>query len=451
MESFVTVWMVGKRSSRSRPLRRNAPWSAGFVLATLAGSAWAGSVAYTYDSLGRLTQASYAGSIDLAYTYDATGNRSRIVVTGASASATALSTPVPATDTVVPTKAAAGFAVSPDAPAAGPVLLPTADQDLAVYGWNVDSDQPQYAVEMVFSGDGGDRLLHLQGYAIASPGEVGLWLNDTLLGYLSPAGRGLLSTPSLWLLPAALQVPGENRVALVPLTEGLVWGVTRLGLYPFDSVWGNQEVERGGDLTHADGLELHVFDQGSGCTAGYLIDLSGWDVDSGGEIAIEFNGTPLVELPPTPEHAWGPGYHLWLAPEMVAAGDNRLSIANRFGSLEPWAVRIDRILPGDNALGAGLPGQAPAAQGVSGVRFLVPTHGEPSHLDVRFYGVGTRGELDLQINDVAVGHAEVTADQGWGETQTFGLPPGLPALFTVDHSRNVRPDDPWGVRIEGWH
>jgi YD repeat-containing protein len=212
------------------------------LLATLVGSVWAGSVAYTYDTLGRLTKAAYATGVVVTYAYDAAGNRASSVASGASAPAAAGNAPVPA----LPATRAAAPAATALAPAssleelpAGPVLLPTTGEDPAVYGWNAGSDQPQYAVEAVFVGDGADRLLHLQGYAIDAPDTVGLWLNGTLLGYLSPAAEDAGGTPSLWLLPASLQVPGENIVALVPRTQGLAWGVSRLGLYAVGSAWGN--------------------------------------------------------------------------------------------------------------------------------------------------------------------------------------------------------------------
>lgn len=57
---------------------------AGF-LATSSALAANGSVAYTYDALGRLTTASYDTGVCIAYSYDANGNRlsEKILVTTA--------------------------------------------------------------------------------------------------------------------------------------------------------------------------------------------------------------------------------------------------------------------------------------------------------------------------------------------------------------------------------
>lgn len=55
----------------------------GAVLALLSAPLYAGSVTYTYDSLGRLTQATYSNGVVIAYVYDAAGNRTSYTVSGA--------------------------------------------------------------------------------------------------------------------------------------------------------------------------------------------------------------------------------------------------------------------------------------------------------------------------------------------------------------------------------
>ena len=62
---------------------RNA--AVGALAAVAAASAFAGSVAYTYDSLGRVIRVAYSNGVVITYTYDAAGNRTAYVVTGAPA------------------------------------------------------------------------------------------------------------------------------------------------------------------------------------------------------------------------------------------------------------------------------------------------------------------------------------------------------------------------------
>jgi hypothetical protein len=58
------------------------------LLAALFGAAMSGpalalgSVAYTYDSLGRLSKATYSNGVVITYFYDAAGNRTSQVTTG---------------------------------------------------------------------------------------------------------------------------------------------------------------------------------------------------------------------------------------------------------------------------------------------------------------------------------------------------------------------------------
>lgn len=62
-------------------------------------SAWAanGSVAYTYDALGRVTSASYDTGVIVIYTYDANGNRLSQVINVNTAALTWTATSTPCT------------------------------------------------------------------------------------------------------------------------------------------------------------------------------------------------------------------------------------------------------------------------------------------------------------------------------------------------------------------
>lgn len=57
--------------------------TAGVFLTLLSGALQAGSVSYTYDSLGRLSKATYANGVVITYVYDAAGNRTSYTVAGA--------------------------------------------------------------------------------------------------------------------------------------------------------------------------------------------------------------------------------------------------------------------------------------------------------------------------------------------------------------------------------
>ncbi len=49
---------------------------------TASGPALSGSVTYVYDTLGRLSTATYSSGVVITYVYDAAGNRTSYVTTG---------------------------------------------------------------------------------------------------------------------------------------------------------------------------------------------------------------------------------------------------------------------------------------------------------------------------------------------------------------------------------
>lgn len=73
--------MVSRRAPRAVLLRLIA--SGAMFSALLSGMpALAGTITYTYDTLGRITVAAYPGGATISHAYDAAGNRSSYTVTG---------------------------------------------------------------------------------------------------------------------------------------------------------------------------------------------------------------------------------------------------------------------------------------------------------------------------------------------------------------------------------
>lgn len=104
-----------RRRVPSGALRSTGLHSMGVILVSLAGPVWAGSAAYTYDTLGRLTRVAYTDGTVIAYVYDAAGNRSSMAVTGASAVAMQAAVPAPASAQRALASATATAAGSADA------------------------------------------------------------------------------------------------------------------------------------------------------------------------------------------------------------------------------------------------------------------------------------------------------------------------------------------------
>lgn len=72
-----------KASDRSTFLRNVVAAAGASASVLIAGAALAGSVTYTYDTLGRVIRAAYSSGVVIVYTYDAAGNRTSVVTSGA--------------------------------------------------------------------------------------------------------------------------------------------------------------------------------------------------------------------------------------------------------------------------------------------------------------------------------------------------------------------------------
>jgi YD repeat-containing protein len=85
-ESSATTTMAPGLLPRRIPgLRRAARACAAAAAVATTATAWAGSVTYAHDALGRLKTVTYGNGVVITYTYDASGNRVTVVTTGSPA------------------------------------------------------------------------------------------------------------------------------------------------------------------------------------------------------------------------------------------------------------------------------------------------------------------------------------------------------------------------------
>jgi|CXWL01.1.fsa_nt_gi YD repeat-containing protein len=75
--------MCNFRVRLTRPNLNRCHCAALLLTYLLSAPVWAGSVVYTYDTLGRITQATYSTGVIITYVYDAAGNRTSHVISGA--------------------------------------------------------------------------------------------------------------------------------------------------------------------------------------------------------------------------------------------------------------------------------------------------------------------------------------------------------------------------------
>jgi subtilisin family serine protease len=104
--------------------------------------------------------------------------------------------------------------------------------DTGQYGQYYGSYQYGASVVAAFVGDGVTPYeLHVTGYDIDDATEVAVYLNGTLIGYLSVGPNKKLNAGDVFVLDPALQATGENRIEFRERVSGSRWGVTNLGLF----------------------------------------------------------------------------------------------------------------------------------------------------------------------------------------------------------------------------
>ena len=328
----------------------------------------------------------------------------------------------------------------------GIIALPLNAIQSAQHGFGWGDNAYRSLLVATFTGDGTDRLLHVQGYDIDSADELALWLNGNLLGTLSRTTSNTLGTPGLWWLPAAAQVAGENRIEIRQKTAGEKWGVTGLGLYAPGAALGNLKTLAGGDRAHAAGFELHL----PQTSAGYLLGLSDYDSDSDGEIGLYLNGsaTALVTLPKGVNAAWGTAYQLPLPGAWLRPGDNLLLVKDK-SATEEWGLRLDGL----RAFGAdqGLMDSLPAAQqqGDRVTLLLAPRTGA-TLLTYRCYDSDSATEVARTLDGKAAGTCPASGDNAWGTEQGIILSARVRHLLVLDSTLDPPGTDPWGIQLVAW-
>ncbi|MBF0621313.1 MAG: DUF5011 domain-containing protein, partial [Magnetococcales bacterium] len=155
-------------------------------------------------------------------------------------------------------------------PAGPPEIALTINQkESGQYGSNYGTNEHPETLVATFESTGEDLLLHAQAYDIDSLNEVGIYLNDQLIGHLAKGKNDGYGRDSLYLLPVDKQIAGTNQIKFHQSTSDETWGVRKLAVYDLHATFGNQSNTANPDKTHPSGIDLHL----NGGNAGYLIEL----------------------------------------------------------------------------------------------------------------------------------------------------------------------------------
>jgi len=271
--------------------------------------------------------------------------------------------------------------------------------------------------------------IHITGWGINAADEVAVYLNGELLGYLPVGSTSGRSTPALFAVDTDdLIAIGDNRVELVQKTAGNTWGVVDLGLFTFGQSFG---FDSGAafDRRHPDGFVMYA-----GALDDQLLELRGFDVDSAGEVEIELNGAPLVELPASGDLAWTPYLEMPMLASDFAADANTIRVRPAGDSDGDWQIRLVATWPLLSSFGRyGVNVEDDHAD--AGATFLLPRTSE-----LRELKLDATSEDNATVTVTSTSGDPITwiGDDSYGPEGFFFSAPG--AIDRVDAAYTPSPD-----------
>jgi len=182
-----------------------------------------------------------------------------------------------------------------------------------------------------FISQGTDLVLHVDTFDIDTGREISVALNGQTVGYLDQTANNGTGY-SVLVLPASSQTNGTNSMVFSQSVSGWTWGITNTLL-----------VEKGAtrltpDLTHPKSYGYGFNGVNStpekaefvfaASDQNLKLLLTGYDIDTDDEIAIELNANVIGHLAKTPNNAQGPTEFL-IPSHLLAAGDNTLTFRQK--------------------------------------------------------------------------------------------------------------------------
>lgn len=186
-----------------------------------------------------------------------------------------------------------------------------------------------------FNGNGQHLLLHARSFDIDSFDEVRIRVNGESIGQLPLTKNRALSGSHLWIIPAAIQKAGPNKITFVLTNNDRSWGVQDLGLYSVGSSaarFGNWPNNRGLKIVRRAVLHLPTdFDAAQ-------LSFSFYDIDNPREAVIRPSSGGKTIPPNTRDNDWGRSFVV-----EVPANTESIDISNLAASTSGkiWGFQLD--------------------------------------------------------------------------------------------------------------
>ena len=328
------------------------------------------------------------------------------------------------------------------------VTLTQGNMDSGQYGHGYGSDLNDLEVKATFEFTGTDLVLHVTGYDIDHTDEIGVYLNDARIGYLSVGPDNGVNAGDDYLIPSGLQVSGENHVTFRQDGQaGWIWGVTDLLIdaytppaYPAD-ITLTPGAMNGGKYGHNYGAsqnytELVTAFIGTGDDLD--ITVNGYDVDYEDEIGVYLNGSKLGFLSAGPNNGLNAGNTFIIPAGIQVGGENRLVFRQNLQPGWKWGVTnllLDFYTPPNNPVDTTLSiGETDygayghnygSSQNYAEFEAAFEGTGNYLAISVTGYDVDHADEIGVYLNGSKLGFLSAGPDNGLNAGDTFVVPAGI--------------------------
>ena len=338
------------------------------------------------------------------------------------------------------------------------VTLVSGVVDTGEYGWYYGSRQHKDGLTAAFQNTGVDSQLSVTGYDIDKADEIAVYLNGSLLGYLSIGPDNGFNSGDVLPIVFSRQLPGTNIVEFRQKTPGYKWGIKNLLLAPLDPdvTMTTGVVDTGaygwnyGSRQHKVGL-IAAF-QNTGVD--FELSVTGYDIDKADEIAVFLNSNLLGYLDVGPNNGFNSGDVFPIMNYRQLPGTNVIEFKQKTPGYK-WGVKnllLNPLQP-DVTLTSGA-----VDTGEYGWKFGSDRHqvslvtvfqntGVDSELSVTGYDIDKADEIAVFLNGNLLGYLDVGPDNGFNSGNVFPimLYQQLPGENTIEF-RQKTPGYIWGVK-----
>ncbi len=309
------------------------------------------------------------------------------------------------------------------------VLIPDV-ADSGTYG-NYGNNPYKSSVFFVFEYTAVDMELSVNGFDIDYVGEVAIYLNGTLVGYLSAGPNGELTTGDTIFIPASQQIPNTNVIEFRVQTAGFTWGVQDLLLSTFqnDVALVPDDADGGayGNYGH-NPYKSSVIAIFENTGVDMQLSVNGFDIDYTGEVAVYLNGTFVAHLSMGPNGGLTTGDTFFIPATQQISGSNviefRVSVSGYTWGVQDLLLSTyqnDVVLVPD-VLDSGAYGNYGNNPYKATVIAVFENTGVDMELWVNGYDIDFAGEVAVYLNNVLQGYLSIGPNDDLNAGDVFVIP-----------------------------